>query len=147
MPVRLNVGCGNDKLEGYLNADITRKCNPDVVCTLGTTLPFEDNTFDEVRAFNVLTQVGDPSKFVCAMNELHRITKGFIHVRVPNAIDICAWQDPLDVRRFTNQSFTYMEYGHRRYTQYGIHYGFPPFKVELVEDNGVQMHFKLYPVK
>lgn len=141
--MKLNIGCGNDKLEGWVNADARTSCNPDVKCVLGETLPFKDDQFDEVRAFNVLTQV---SKIRKAMNELWRVTNGFILIRVPDAANICAFQDPMDFRHFTDQSFTYMEHGHRRYEQYGKMYGFKPFKVELLEHKE-QMLFKLTPVK
>lgn len=143
----LNIGCGNDKMLGAVNADTSARCNPDVVCRLGDDLPFENNAFTEVFAYNVLTQINDSNRFVDAINELHRITDGVIHIRVPYALDECAFQDPLDVRRFTDQSFTYMEEGHRRYEQYGKTYGFKPFKVVSKENNGRQMLFDLYPVK
>ena len=128
--------------------DVSSLCGADVIGSIHDTHYF-NNTFDEVLAENVLCQIQDTNKFIKTMNELHRITKptGTITIRVPNAKDICAWQDPVDTRRFTDQSFTYMEHGHRRYEQYGKHYGFPPFTVELLEDNGRQMTFKLCPVK
>ena len=141
---KLNIGCGQDKLEGWINADSREGCNPDEIVRLGFRLPYPDDHFVEVKAFNVLTQVND---IVTAMNELWRVTKGFITIRVPDAADICAFQDPMDFRHFTDQSFTYMELGHRRYEQYGEHYGFKPFKVELLESNGRQLLFRLWPVK
>lgn len=146
--MRLNIGCGNDKQEGWLNADASPLCNPDVVCVLGTELPFEDNQFYEVRVLNVLCQIQSNEEFVTAINELWRVTKdtGEIHVRVPIASDIIAYQDPMDCRRFTPESFSYMQHEHRRYEQYGKHYGFNPFMVKL--DNSLrQMLFTLTPVK
>ena len=144
---KLNLGCGNDKLRGFVNADVSSLCNPDIICRLGRDLPFKDNSFEEVRVLNILCQIETNAEFVKAMNELHRITSGFIHIRVPNALDECAFQDPMDCRRFTTESFTYMQHGHRRYEQYGYHYGFLPFTVELLTNNGRQMEFKLCPVK
>lgn len=146
---KLNLGCGRDYREGYTNLDVSSDVGADVVHNLRDCLPFDDNYYDEVLANNVLCQIQNTNIFIHIIKELHRVTKhtGFIQIRVPNAKDICAWQDPLDVRRFTDQSFTYMEYGHRRYEQYGKHYGFPPFTVELLEDNGQQLTFKLCPVK
>lgn len=143
----LNIGCGNDKMPNAVNADSSAACNPDIVCGLGWFLPFDDNQFKETFAYNVLTQVESNEDFVLSMNELHRVTEKVIHIRVPYALDECAFQDPMDVRRFTDQSFTYMEEGHRRYEQYGKHYGFLPFKVVPRENNGRQMLFDLYPVK
>jgi predicted SAM-dependent methyltransferase len=147
---RLNLGCGKDKREGYINLDIAEDVQPDVVVDFVTHgIPFEAEYFDEVIVNNSLTQILFPIDFVFVMNELHRVTKadGVIYIRVPNAEHICAWQDPMDCRRFTDQTFTYMEHGHRRYEQYGKHYGFKPFKVELIDNNGIQMNFKLTPIK
>lgn len=146
---KLNLGCGNDYIQGYTNADISFAVGADVVFDLTDYVPFRDNTFDEVLCNNVLTQVQDPKKFVQVMNDLWRITKpdGQIFIRVPNAEDICSWQDPMDCRRFTDQTFTYMEFEHRRYETYGKHYGFKPFVVELLDNNGRQMTFKLCPKK
>ncbi len=146
---KLNLGCGNDYIQVYTNADISFAVGADVVFDLTDYVPFRDNTFDEVLCNNVLTQVQDPKKFVQVMNDLWRITKpdGQIFIRVPNAEDICSWQDPMDCRRFTDQTFTYMEFEHRRYETYGTHYGFKPFVVELLDNNGRQMTFKLCPKK
>lgn len=143
MQNRLNIGCGKDQPEGWLNVDASPLCGPEMVIELGKPLPWIDNLFDEVRAYNVLTQVKD---FKFAMNELWRVTKGFIEIRVPDAANICAFQDPEDFRHFTDQTFTYMEHGHRRYEQYGKTYGYKPFHVELLEHKE-QMIFKLIPVK
>lgn len=144
---KANIGCGRDYRKGYYNIDISSTVGADLVCDITGGIPFEKDTFDEILVNNVLTQILLPKRFVFVMNELWRTCRGFIQIRVPNAKDVCAWQDPMDCRRFTDQSFTYMEGGHRRYEQYGKHYGFKPFKVELIEDNGRQMTFKLWPIK
>lgn len=148
MKSRLNLGCGKDYREGYVNLDISKDVGADIVWdAVGSGLPFEDDSFDEVLVNNMLTQINLFKDFVYVINELHRVCSGKIYIRVPNADDTCAFQDPADARRFTDQTFTYMEHGHRRYEQYGKHYGFKPFTVELLENNGRQMSFVLCPVK
>lgn len=144
---KLNLGCGKDYREGYINADISHLSSADHVFDFTEGIPYKNNYFSEIIANNCLTQIADSKTFVFVMNELWRVCKGEIFIRVPNALDICAWQDPMDCRRFTDQSFTYMEYGHRRYEQYGRHYGFKPFVVQLVDNNNRQMTFKLCPKK
>ena len=146
---KLNIGCGHDKKEGYTNLDISPDVKPDVLCDITECIPFRENIFDEVLCNNVLTQILFPQTFVQVMNDLWRITKasGCIFIRVPNAEHICSWQDPMDCRRFTDQSFTYMQHDHRRYEQYGKHYGFKPFQVEIIDNNGRQMNVKLTPIK
>lgn len=144
---KLHLGCGNDYLEGYTNADISSNVKSDIVFDLVLGIPFADDHFSEVLANNVLTQISDSDDFVNVMNELWRVTDGEIRIRVPYALHECAWQDPMDSRRFTPETFTYMEGGHRRYEQYGRHYGFRPFNVELLDNNGRQMTFKLCPIK
>lgn len=146
---KLNLGCGRDHRKGYVNADSSYIVCPDEIFDMTKGIPFPDRHFDEVLCNNSLTQIADFEDFVRVMNEIWRVIKptGEINIRVPYAMHECAWQDPADSRRFTPESFTYMEYGHRRYEQYGKTYGFKPFKVELLDNNGRQMTFKLCPIK
>jgi len=142
--MKLNIGCGRDIRKGWVNIDISKEVGADCVWDIRKGIPLSDNTVDEIAINNVLCQIDKEFKDV--MNELWRVCRGSITLRVPNAEDICAFQDPEDCRRFTDQTFTYMQYGHRRYEQYGKHYGYKPFDVELLE-KGVQLTFKLCPRK
>lgn len=147
--IKLNIGCGRDYRDGYTNLDISSDVGADVVADIEKCIPFRTNTFDEVLCYNVLTQILYPKTFLQVMNDLWRITKadGFIEIRVPLAKYEYAFQDPMDCRRFTDQSFTYMEEGHRRYEQYGKHYGFKPFKVKILDKKEEQMYIRLIPIK
>ena len=53
---RLNIGCGNKKLDGYINCDFHDNYSgilPDVICDI-RELPFPDGFADEVLAVHVL---------------------------------------------------------------------------------------------
>lgn len=145
--MKLNIGCGNDYREGYVNIDVSRAVEADEYFDITDGIPFNSDVFDEIIINNVLCQIEKNDEFVSVINELWRVCSGDIYVRVPNASHICAYQDPMDCRRFTPESFTYLDHRHRRYKQYGKHYGFKPFVVELLSDNGRQMEFKLTPKK
>jgi len=80
--MKLNLGCGNKKLEGYVNVDA---CGvPDVVCDLSVfPWPWLDNSIDEVFSEHFLEHVLDYEKTIL---EIHRILKpgGVIWFRVPH---------------------------------------------------------------
>jgi SAM-dependent methyltransferase len=81
---KLNLGCGEDKKEGYINVDWQSSVQPDVVCDLNQPpYPFEDSSFDKILAHHVLEHLDKPFTI---MKELHRILKpgGKLIVRVPH---------------------------------------------------------------
>lgn len=55
--MKLNAGCGFNKLEGYINIDINPKCKPDYVMPLWN-LDFESELFNEVLASQVIEHLG-----------------------------------------------------------------------------------------
>ena len=82
-PRSLDVGCGTDKLPGAVGIDINPHSHADVVHDLDVVpWPFADDTFEFVRAFDVLEYVADLEG---CMRELHRVCQpgAAIHVRMP----------------------------------------------------------------
>lgn len=81
---KLNLGCGADKKQGYVNLDWQSLTNPDVVHDLNNLpYPFPDNSFELVEAFHVLEHLDKP---FLVMKEMHRILKpgGALHIKVPH---------------------------------------------------------------
>jgi SAM-dependent methyltransferase len=55
--VRLNLGCGDKILPGYVNVDVVEAragMRPDVVCDLHRLTPFEDACADEILSVHVV---------------------------------------------------------------------------------------------
>lgn len=81
---KLNLGCGEDFKEGWVNVDFHGHVNIDVQHDLNAfPYPFEDASFDHILASHVLEHLDRP--FV-VMKELHRILKpgGTLTVKVPH---------------------------------------------------------------
>jgi len=82
--VKLNLGCGERKKEGYINVDWKPGLGPDVVHDLNIVpYPFEESSVDLVEADHVLEHLDRPF-FI--MKELHRILKpgGVLKIKVPH---------------------------------------------------------------
>jgi predicted SAM-dependent methyltransferase len=134
MPSRkLNIGCGSKPLKGYTNLDIIVHDGVDVICDIEQGLPFSGEEFDEVVADYVLCQICSPKAFMGVMNDIWKILKvgGVLKLRVPNANYPCAFQDPMDCRRFVPETFDYFDKDHYRYKMFD--YGFKPWKVLKVK--------------
>ena len=63
---KLNLGCGNKKIDGYINIDGSEYCKPDLVLNLeNTPYPFKSNTIDEIRLKSVIEHFPlDPNNFL-----------------------------------------------------------------------------------
>jgi len=71
--MKLNLGCGNDYREGYVNIDASKYAKPDVLLNIdGNKLPFEDNSVDEVIARAILEHIRDLDGL---LKELYRVCK------------------------------------------------------------------------
>ena len=103
--MKLNLGCGNDFREGWINADAWAE-RVDIRCDLREPLPFDDETFSEIYASGILEQIGPNEQFREAMNECHRILMpgGRMTAVVPDSRFAIANRDPFDCRKFTQET-------------------------------------------
>jgi predicted SAM-dependent methyltransferase len=106
---KLNMGCGFNKLDGYWNVDVEKKCNPDEVINLEETpWPYDDNFFEQIHANNILEHLGHtPQIFTNVMKEMYRVSQhGAIwNIQVPHHRCDLYWDDYTHVRVLTPKTF------------------------------------------
>lgn len=82
--MNLNLGSGFKRIDGYLNVDFNKGCNPDYVVDLGKEVwPFPDNSVDKIIVHHVLEHFGE--EFFHVMQEMYRVCKdgALIDILVP----------------------------------------------------------------
>ena len=108
--MKLNLGCGKDVREGYMNIDSQKFKGIDKVLNLNQyPLPFKHDSINEIICQDVVEHLGDIPRF---MLELHRICKkdAIIHIRVPHFTSRNTWGDLEHKRGFNWDSFSINEY-------------------------------------
>jgi len=105
--VKLNLGCGKQPREGWVNLDACDLPGVDVVCQWGREpLPFGDDTVEEARAEHVLEHLAEA---LPAMQELWRVAApgALFTVTVPHGGSDGAWENPTHVRPYFPDSFQF----------------------------------------
>lgn len=125
MRKELLIGCGSRtkkdlifdnrrEFEGLVRLDINADHNPDVVWDLTVhPLPFPDNEFDEIHAYEVLEHLasqGDFKFFFAEFSEYARVLKpgGMFFASVPNVSSPWAWGDPSHKRVILEESLVFL---------------------------------------
>jgi SAM-dependent methyltransferase len=105
--LRLNLGCGHNKLPGYVNVDKSPVCAPDAVVDLEVfPWPFPDGAAEEVVLRHVLEHLGAaPATYLRIVQELYRVCApgARIVVTVPHPRHDDFLSDPTHVRAITPQ--------------------------------------------
>lgn len=108
--MRLNLGCGNRKVGGFLNVDKFATCEPDMVVDLeALPWPFATDSAEEILMTHVLEHLGPlPGHFMGIMKELHRVAApgAPIRITVPHPRSDMFLDDPTHVRPITPQLFS-----------------------------------------
>ena len=124
--VKLNLGSGPGKPEGFLNLDISEEFSPDIICDLEHGLPFSDNSVDEIMASHTIEHLSDT---IFIMNEIWRVCKdnAIVNIVVPHQASKMAFADPTHKKVFNEESFKYFCYNGDHYwihKSYGIYCNF-----------------------
>ncbi len=108
--LKLNLGCGYNKLSGYLNVDKFAECSPDLVVDLETfPWPFENDSVSEIYLNHVLEHLGATVEtFKGIIQELYRVCRhdAIIQINVPHPRHDNFLDDPTHVRAITPNLMT-----------------------------------------
>lgn len=146
--MKLNLGCSDRAIEGFIGVDIAPGPCVDQVVDLEAPWPWEDASVEEVKAHDVAEHIGDCQHFrygcttclvqgatdklrhplgrIHFLNELHRVLApgGRALVEVPSAAHgvgfVC---DPTHKTPWCLSSFKYFEHGSFAHTRLGKSYG------------------------
>lgn len=133
----LDLGCGTKKAIYSTGVDVRDfsylypkgefyQCDID-----SEPLPFEDNTFDEVKAFHILEHCHN---LVSVMEEIWRVSKpnAIVRIEVPSERSVWAWGDPTHCHCFNLNTFYFFVKG---YFSNGSEYDFKcNYRVLSMED-------------
>lgn len=109
---KINLGCGQKYLDGWVNCDVVRSVKADKYFDLETfPYPLKSDSAEEILMDNVLEHLSD---IPATMGELFRICApgGIITIKVPYGKSDWALQDPTHKHYLTERSMDYFTAGH-----------------------------------
>jgi len=104
--IKLNLGCGKNHMEGYLNVD--KYGEPDIRLDLESfPWPWEDSSVSEIVLNHVLEHLGqDTETYFSLIKEIYRVSRhqAIVHIAVPHPRHDDFINDPTHVRKITPES-------------------------------------------
>jgi hypothetical protein len=121
--LRLNLGCSDRHIPGYVGVDIAPGPATDVVWDLATRWTYwESGSVERIIAHDIIEHL--PNK-IQTMNELYRVlcVGGQVEICVPTTDGPGAFQDPTHVSFWNRNSFKYFEAGNIYRERFAKAYG------------------------
>ncbi|MBL1198511.1 MAG: methyltransferase domain-containing protein [Nostoc sp. GBBB01] len=141
--LRVDIGCGIHKPQGFIGVDIAPGAGVDIVADLSKEFPFPDSSVDELRAHDIIEHLYDR---IHTMNEIWRVCKpgAKVDIRVPSTDGRGAFQDPTHISFWNINSFLYYCSEFPAYIElckrYGFKGEFKAVKLEHEESPGGVIH-------
>ena len=85
LDMKLHLGCGTKKIDGWVNIDSVAACEPDLLHDISRPLPYDDQSVNEILAEDVLEHFDKYLRFV-VFYEWVRVLKvgGMVTLQVPD---------------------------------------------------------------
>lgn len=127
--LRLNLGCSDRAIQGYLGVDIANGPAVDVIADLNEHWPWDPGSVEHIIAHDIIEHLSDK---IFTMNQLYRVlcVGGRVEIVVPTTDGPGAFQDPTHVSFWNRRSFLYYESGNIYRERFAKAYGiYAAFKV------------------
>lgn len=150
--MKLDVGCGKNKKEGYIGIDICKFIGADYAVDIDNeNLPFRDNSIKEIYSHHILEHC---QNIIFIMNEFHRVCKpgARIKIIVPYGYSHQFIQDPTHKTAFNEDTFRKYfcnpEYV-KAFSNYGINGFFKEIDIYIKgkDINHLELHVELEVIK
>lgn len=127
--LKLNLGCCDACLSGFVNVDLVSGPGVDQAADLRDAWPWDENSVEHVRAWDIIEHLPDK---IHTMNEIYRVLSpgGSAEIVVPTTDGPGAFQDPTHVSFWNRRSFLYYEAGN-------------PYRERFARSYGVRAKFKV----
>lgn len=106
--IKLNLGCGTKPMAGYINIDMRDLPGVDLIHDVSTGLEFQDNSVDEIRAYDFLEHVSH-YRVRFLIEEIWRVLKpgGIFESSTPSTDGRGAFQNPTHISFWNYNSWLY----------------------------------------
>jgi hypothetical protein len=120
--MKLNLGCCDAPVAGFINVDKADGIGVDQVADLSFPWPWPDSSVQMVRAWDIIEHLPDK---ILTMNELWRVLApgACAEIAVPTTDGPGAFQDPTHVSFWNRRSFLYFEAGNPYRERFADNYG------------------------
>jgi SAM-dependent methyltransferase len=151
LPRKLNLGCGQDRRDGFLNVDAIASVKPDLVWNLDRfPYPLPSDQFDEILALDVVEHLENPVHFI---EECWRVLRpgGEIQLTTPHFSSANSFRDPTHRWHFGYYSFEYFtdqhslaHYSNARFATVDRRLVFPPTRLNRIVASLARRNYRRY---
>lgn len=106
--MKINLGCGDGRIPGFLNVDVLPGADVDVVADLNVTpWDFPSGGVEHIRAYHVFEHLRDKA---ATLNECYRVLApgGLLEFELPTTDGWGAWSDPQHVSFWNPDDLNYV---------------------------------------
>jgi len=110
---KLNLGSGNNYLDGFVNIDNNIHSKADVIHDLNIyPYPFRDNEFSEILASHIIEHLDDPLDF---LQEIYRLSANGAKLIIKCPHFSCNWLHPRHKSAISTKLFSFLDKNNSEY--------------------------------